>query len=309
MHADKLKMAESKIMNVTADESYSFLHPSPMILHPCFAKWRFMDTGKESAFFNMAMDEAVVEEVAGGNSLPTFRLYEWKPEGITIGHSQKAGDILDYDRCVRDGIVVTRRLTGGRAVFHDREIAYSVVGYIRDPRFGGNLSDSYRKIGEILLDALRTCGAAVDLERGTLSEREGERISRSLPCFLSTSRFEITCRGRKVIGSAQRRFRNVFLQHGSILTGSGHERIADYVKECHDRDRLANLMNRKSISLCDATGCPVDTESLKTSLYESFAAVVGGTVRKEYPSNREMEYTRRSMNERYSSKGWILGYE
>lgn len=291
-----------------AVESFSFFHPSSLILQPCLSEWRFMDTGKGSAFFNMAMDEAVVEEVAAGNSLPTFRLYEWKPEGITIGHSQKAGDILDYDRCVRDGIAVTRRLTGGRAVFHDREVAYSVVGFIHDPRFGGNLSDTYQTIGEILLEALRACGAAVDWERGNLSGREERRISRSSPCFLSTSRYEITCRGRKVVGSAQRRFRNVFLQHGSILTGSGHERIVEYVKEYHDRDRLASLMTRKSIDLCKASGRPVNSESLKTSLFESFATAVSGSIKKEEPSYREMEYTRRSMNERYSSKGWVLGY-
>ncbi|NQS91190.1 MAG: DegV family protein, partial [Chloroflexi bacterium] len=43
-----------------------------------------------------------------------------------------------------DGVDITRRLTGGRAVFHKNELAYSVVGSIDDPHFGGNITDTYK---------------------------------------------------------------------------------------------------------------------------------------------------------------------
>ncbi|MDP2983913.1 MAG: lipoate--protein ligase family protein [Candidatus Latescibacter sp.] len=270
--------------------------------------WRFLDTAKGSAFFNMALDEAIVEAVANGHSLPTFRLYGWDPAAITIGYSQKAGDVLDYGRCIEDGISVTRRLTGGRAVFHDCEAAYSVVGPIHDPLFGCNLSATYRAIGAVLLEALRSCGAEVDWSRGNPASGEERRVFSSAPCFLSTSRFEITCRGRKMVGSAQRRFREVFLQHGSILTGPGHERIGDYLKESHDTASFATVLSRKSIDLDAALGRPVDTGTLKASLFESFARAAGGQVTREEPSPRETEYARFSIHERYSSKGWVLGY-
>lgn len=290
-----------------AAEPFNSLHPSSFILHPYLSTWRFLDTAKGSAFFNMALDEAIVEAVARGQSLPTFRLYEWEPAGITIGYSQKAGDVLDYNRCMQDGIAVTRRLTGGRVVFHDREVAYSVVGPIHDPLFGGNLQATYRAIGTVLLEALRACGVEVDWSRGNPAAREGE-VPSSTPCFLSTSRFEITCRGRKMVGSAQRRFREVFLQHGSILTGPGHERIGEYLKERHGAARFAAVLALKSIDLGAASGGPADTDFLKASLFESFARAIGGSIKREEPSPWEMEYTRCSMNERYSSKGWVLGY-
>jgi lipoyl(octanoyl) transferase len=270
------------------------------------SSWRFLDTAKGSAFFNMAFDEAIIESVANGLSLPTFRLYEWDPAAITIGYSQKAMDVLDNDRCIENGIDVTRRLTGGRAVFHDNETAYSVIGTFDDPQFGGNLHDTYRAIGAVLIEALRTCGAEVDWSRGNPAPGEVRGVSSS-PCFLSASRFEITCRGRKMVGSAQRRFRKVFLQHGSILTGSGHERIVNYLKNSHDPVRLGEVLARKSITLDMAIGYPVDTGSLKASLFESFSHAVDGAVTYEEPSPREMDYARTSMQERYSSKGWILG--
>ena len=40
-------------------------------------------------------------------------------------------------------------------------------------------------------------------------------------------RIEILVDGRKLVGSAQRRTGDVFLQHGSILTGPGHTGLAD----------------------------------------------------------------------------------
>ena len=111
-----------------------------------------------------------------------------------------------------------------------------------------------------------------------------------------------------MVGSAQRRFKNVFLQHGSILTGAGHERLADYMKKSQDLLRLQEALVSKSIGLDTALGHPADTEILKASLFESFSRAAGGKLTKEEPSPREIEYARISMQERYSSKGWILGH-
>ena len=51
-------------------------------------KWRFLDTGKGNAFFNMALDEAILKAVGKDASPPTFRLYGWNPDAVTFGYSQ-----------------------------------------------------------------------------------------------------------------------------------------------------------------------------------------------------------------------------
>jgi lipoate-protein ligase A len=56
--------------------------------------------------------------------------------------------------------------------------------------------------------------------RVELHPRDPERSrrgSRTPLCFESTSRSELTLNGKKVVGSAQRRWPTAFLQHGSIL--------------------------------------------------------------------------------------------
>jgi lipoate-protein ligase A len=48
--------------------------------------------------------------------------------------------------------------------------------------------------------------------------------------MVSVSRYEVTVRGRKIVASAQRRTAGAFLQHGSVLTGSGAERFERYAR-------------------------------------------------------------------------------
>ena len=87
-------------------------------------KWRFLDSGKGSALFNMTLDEAILYSVNGGFSLPTFRLYEWIKPSITVGFAQNTDTILDTIRCSKDGIEIAQRPTGGRAVYHSNLYAF-----------------------------------------------------------------------------------------------------------------------------------------------------------------------------------------
>ncbi len=84
--------------------------------------WRFLDTGKESAIFNMALDEAIFCAVRKGESPPTIRFYEWLPEAVTVGYSQRTDEVIDCEKCFKDGVDVAKRPTGGRVVYHKNEI-------------------------------------------------------------------------------------------------------------------------------------------------------------------------------------------
>jgi lipoyl(octanoyl) transferase len=243
--------------------------------HPMYGeKWRFLDSGKGSALFHMALDEAILHAVDRKESPPTFRLFEWDPSAITIGCSQKMDRVIDLERCARDGIDVIRRPTGGRAVFHDREIAFSVAGSIGDECIGGSIMESTRAIGMILLDALVSLGIHATMTRGARSERS-PGIG-PLPCFASSSRHEIAIGGRKLAGSAQRRIGGAFLQQGSLLTGPGHELIAMYL---HGADtQYAHSLNERSIDLETATGMQTDISALKLALFSAFSRAVSGMI-------------------------------
>ena len=196
---------------------------------------------------------------------PVLRLYRFEPHGITLGYAQRAERELDLERCARDRVRWAMRPTGGRAIFHAEEWTYSLTARIDDPRWGGSLRDAYAAISELVARSLRRLGApvrlALDAARATevargdgpaagvvpvardaaLTGARGpdpdgagtpaaqDRAGPAPPCFVSTARHEIVLDGRKLAGSAQRRSSRALLQQGSVLLGTGHARLADYL--------------------------------------------------------------------------------
>jgi len=250
-------------------------------------KWRFLDTGKGSAFFNMALDEVMLGAIGRGESPPAFRVYEWDPAAVTVGYSQSIGDAVDLARCTADRIDVAKRPTGGREVYHDDEIAYSVIASQDDQYFGGTLAETYRSVSRVLCDALNRIGVDAEIARGT-GER-GRPARRNAPCFGSTSRFEIVVGGKKLVGSAQRRIGELFLQQGSILTGPGQERIALYLKDGGDARLIRERLQRKSVHLRLVLGDSFSRGSLVDALRESLEKAVGGSIVSGPPSREETE--------------------
>jgi lipoyl(octanoyl) transferase len=271
--------------------------------------WRFLDTGKESALFNMALDEVILRAVSKKESPPTIRLYEWQPEAITLGYAQKTDEVIDYELCVNCGVDVTRRLTGGRAVFHGNEIAYSVTSLVNDRHFGGTISETYSKISAVLCEGINRLGIRAVLSSGTAFKGKPAANKRALPCFLSTSKFEITVDGKKLVGSAQRRFKDTFLQQGSILTGSGYEKIADYMKNCVQANKEKQLFSDFSINLSAILNGSFSDKSLKSYLKDAFQNKLCIELETGYPTDSELEGARRLIMERYGLKGWVLNNE
>ena len=82
-------------------------------------KWRLIEQEAYDAAANMAIDQAICESVALEKELPTIRFYKWLPSSVSIGAYQNHSDI-DLAACKKFGIGCVRRMTGGRAVFHDK---------------------------------------------------------------------------------------------------------------------------------------------------------------------------------------------
>ncbi|MEK9136365.1 MAG: lipoate--protein ligase family protein, partial [Bacteroidota bacterium] len=181
--------------------------------------WNFIAGGEYTGDFNMSFDEMLAQRLVSGLGAPTLRLYRWKPWAISLGHNQNLSDI-NIDRCRRDGIDVVRRPTGGRAILHAEELTYSVTMPV-DRR---GILQVYNEISTALVEGLRQFGVDVSLQRSQLNFVETYKSPSSIPCFSSSARYEIEWKGKKLVGSAQRRYTGnggeVVLQHGSILCGS-----------------------------------------------------------------------------------------
>ncbi|MEK6713694.1 MAG: hypothetical protein AABY41_05830, partial [Nitrospirota bacterium] len=188
--------------------------------------WRLINTGNNNGYYNMAVDEAIAIAVRDGKVPPTLRFYTWDPPCISIGYFQKLDETLMSFVHQRD---IVRRITGGRAVFHGNDLSYSVVSRTDNKLFPDNIKGTYTGIAKALIAGLRNIGINPDPIEENPGEKKGTgaffplREKRLLSpfspllCFNTTLGHEITVNGKKLIGSAQRRWRDVFLQHGSIL--------------------------------------------------------------------------------------------
>ncbi len=170
-------------------------------------------------FYNMALDEALSREVEEGRLGAFVRLYGWRPPAVSLGRNQ-AADEVDLEACRRDGVDVVRRPTGGRAVYHRDELTYSAAGPLDHPLLGGSAMETYRAIGRGLCRGLQILGVRAELVR---SAAPVTKTGSSPSCFAASGRYELSVGGKKIVGSAQRRYSRSFLQQGSVLLSQGQD--------------------------------------------------------------------------------------
>jgi lipoate-protein ligase A len=184
--------------------------------------WRLLETGDAPGSFNLALDEALFLLAGEGRSRPTIRFYGWSPPALSVGYFQSWNKEIDEEVCRARGVDIVRRITGGRAVLHRDEVTYSVSCGRSGDFFGEGLWPAYRKIGRALAAGLQRLGVEVDLVRPLPGG--GRSADRHPSCFSSSVGYEISSKGRKLVGSAQKRCGGALLQHGSILLlGHGEE--------------------------------------------------------------------------------------
>lgn len=177
-------------------------------------------------YFNMAFDEWLFGRAQARAGSLYVRTYSWQPGAITFGLNQRQQSALDFS-CL-DGTPVIRRVTGGRALFHDTgELTYSVVVNTSEmacEKLTGSTAQLSRSIAMALVEFLSSLGIASDYVRSAVSHSGHRDNFYKTPCFASNARHEIVGDRGKIVASAQRRIGDTFLQHGSIkLSGpAGH---------------------------------------------------------------------------------------
>jgi lipoate-protein ligase A len=236
--------------------------------------WIFMNTGFHSGRFNMEFDEALAFQLKNNIGRETLRVYGWDPYCISIGFNQQPDD-FDNHKLERDRIDLVRRPTGGRAIPHAHEITYSVVVKLYDttPRA------LYRFINEGLLDALHFLGVNAELTDTDADFRTLYTDPTSVPCFSSSAKSEIQFNGKKLVGSAQRRYGTMILQHGSLLLGPQHRRLAEYLAP-HIENMSNNIeeqLTHHTTDLETILGRPVSFDEVSDAIQSGFQRRCGIT--------------------------------
>jgi len=188
-------------------------------------RWNLIVDEPTDGAQNMAIDAALLDQVVNSQSPRTIiRFYGWSTPTISLGRHQKIANAVDVEFCRDEGIDIVHRPTGGRAVLHDDELTYAVVSNDTD-HFGDTIYGNYKRVSEALCLGYQRLGVPAVLAPDT---RKISTLPNDAdpPCFMSPSRYELMVRGRKIVGSAQRRVRGSFLQHGSMPITCDREVLA-----------------------------------------------------------------------------------
>jgi lipoate-protein ligase A len=182
----------------------------PLTAHRSPARgWSLFVDIARAGWENMAVDVALLDRtLATGEAF--LRCYRWEPHCLSFGRNEPALRRYDTERIRALGLSCVRRPTGGRAVWHARELTYAVSAPLS--AFGG-MREAYAAIHGLLAAALGSMGVqALLAPRSSPTPGVG-----SGPCFATPVGGEVLVRERKVVGSAQLRSGDAFLQHGSLL--------------------------------------------------------------------------------------------
>ncbi len=168
-------------------------------------------------YFNMLFDDWLFEQVRSDPQLVCLRLYSWAEEAITIGYNQKLNRAVDPE-LLEGNIPIIRRVTGGRAIFHDpSELTFTLAANLEilDPEWR-SLSATVSLISEALVEIFQALGLSASWQKKS-DRRFVESSEKTLhACFDSVSRYEITCLSGKIAGGAQRRLGSGFIHQGSL---------------------------------------------------------------------------------------------
>jgi lipoate-protein ligase A len=254
----------------------------------------------ENGARNMAVDEAILAGYAAGSRdrAPTLRLYAWNPAALSLGRGQDAASSCDL-RFLRDSAIdLVRRPTGGRAVLHDAERTYAVIGRLDADPFTGGVLAVYDRIAAALAAGLRRLGVDARAGGSTLRAPSPRDRTASPACFDAPSAHEIVAAGLKLVGSAQARRGRAFLQHGSILLEGDPTRLAQAVGSPADTARFTDLTR--------LLGRSVRPEEVDRALVAGWSECFGVTLQPGQLNADEEDLATSLRHSKYESAAWTM---
>ena len=237
-----------------------------------FSKIRTLETGYNNAALNMAIDEALMENI---DHAPILRIYGWRPAAVSIGYFQSIKEEIDLEMCSRMGVDVIRRLTGGGAVLHEMELTYSFI----TKQYPQNIMESYKWICEAIVISINRLGFDAS--------------------FVPLN--DIVVNGKKVSGSAQTRRNGVLLQHGTLLLGVDVDKMFCVLKVPSEKvkDKIIKDVKERVTSLSGIT-----FEKMASSLKTSFATKFDAKLLADIMSTKETNRAICLAERKYSTKEW-----
>ncbi len=233
---------------------------------------------------NMALDEVLWHAAAEDG--PYLRIYGWcdRPS-ISLGYFQSCREVLD--RPAWRHLPFVRRVTGGGALVHDRDMTYALT---LPARLAPPTRSLYERVHRAVAAALRAMGVPCELARGGTGEPTARRaagVSRPVEtlCFQRNDRFAVCVKGFKVLGSAQRRDSASVLIHGSLLLA-------------------ASALAPEVVGLVELVGQESEPRRLRAAVTDAIAAEFDLQIQPAHPPGELLDDARRLVEAKYGKREW-----
>ena len=217
---------------------------------------------------NLAAEEYMTKQIGAEDEL----LFLWQnTPTVVIGKNQNSRAECDLQRMAADGVLLSRRLSGGGAVFHDLgNLCFSFISH-------EGIHNVTRQLS-VIADACRTFG--IDAK--------------------PTGRNDIEADGRKFSGNAFYSVGANKCHHGTVLISADKSRLANYLTVSKTKLEAKGIKSVRSrvVNLCELVP-DITVEAFESALIAAFAPDV------TLPMPNEALFAERA--EFLSSREWLLG--
>ena len=183
--------------------------------------WHLLPTISAPMSLQMAIDELLFEFQKKEAQAPILRFYISSAPWISVGWSFRDSAALSKSDLIlkNSQVPVCRRVTGGGCVFHGWDLIFSLTARGQsDSERLGSVRTSYAKIHEGVKLGLQFCGLAPKFYSSK------EELPKGNDCFDFPVESDLSWKGKKIAGGAQKRSEDVLLHHESISIPTGVER-------------------------------------------------------------------------------------
>lgn len=235
---------------------------------------RYIISETTDAYFNLASEEYLLKHTEEDI------FYLWRNDNaIIVGTNQNALSEINVDYVKEKDIKVVRRLTGGGAVYHDLgNINYT---FIENNKKSFN---DFRGFCEPITKALNELGVQAEF----------------------SGRNDMTIDGKKFSGTAQCKYKNRVMHHGTLLFSS---KKADITGALKPRDIKFSGKSVKSVAsrvtnISEYLKEPMDVLEFRNRVMES---VAGGRINVTSFTPEEVDKIQKLRDEKYSTWEWNFG--
>ncbi|MDT7892239.1 MAG: lipoate--protein ligase family protein [Thermoproteota archaeon] len=225
---------------------------------------------------NLALEEAILISLNGGNSTNTFRLWINEDSAIAPFH-ESIFKLIDVEYCLRGGIKLGRRITGGGAIYNDEGNLNWSFFVQRKPYEKFSLIELYRYFSSYIVKALSEIGIELEFRE---------------PNWLSI-------KGKKVSGMAGYIKSNSILIHGTLLVDANLDKLEKVCKEHYKYPPVMNISEIKSISINELIHHI--SNWMKKKLSEKSEVTLA-----DKPSEYELKLAEKLKEEKYEKISWIF---